>query len=97
MGGSKKMRDDVPRDVHPSLADARWNWENRRINPSIASEAGRRLDGGGTVEDALAYLRASGATATDSIIFMRLYCGMSAKEAQTILHSSETWSELRGR
>jgi hypothetical protein len=69
----------------------------RNITPEIVDEARKHLEAGESIEDILRYLQESGADAIDSIIFMRAFCGMSTKQAQTTLHSSDAWSELRGR
>jgi hypothetical protein len=43
----------------------------------------------------LGFLRDNGANAIDSIIVLRAFFHLSLKDARVMLHSSETWSELR--
>jgi hypothetical protein len=77
--------------------DFDWQWENRQITPAIVDEAKKRLDARGSMEDTLRYLRDNGAMPINSIIVLRRLFNLSLKEARIILHSSETWSELRDR
>jgi hypothetical protein len=79
----------------PSKPDFYWHWENRKITPAIVDEARKCVEAGGSVEDMLGFLRDNGANAIDSIIVLRAFFHLSLKDARVMLHSSETWSELR--
>jgi hypothetical protein len=74
--------------------------EGRKIiqlqaNPQSCSAVLRqKLDDGKKLDDALADLRASGATIVQCIIAVTLYQGCGPDEAKRLVHSSPAWADV---
>lgn len=75
-------------------ADDVSGWELRTVTSTTIEEARRRMEDGDSVDGVLGFLRSAGASPIDSILVLRAFYGLSARQAQYVLHSSEAWPEL---